>query len=42
MHHIIADGWSMGVLVRDMAACYNALVDGEATVAPVLPVQYKD
>jgi amino acid adenylation domain-containing protein len=36
LHHIAGDGWSLGVLVRDMAALYA----GEPL--PVLPVQYAD
>ncbi|WFE40907.1 non-ribosomal peptide synthetase [Micromonospora sp. WMMD998] len=36
MHHIVSDGWSMGVLVRELGAAYA----GEAL--PELPVQYAD
>ncbi len=36
MHHIISDGWSMGVLVRDITALYGNLA------LPELPVQYAD
>jgi len=42
MHHIVADGWSMGVFVREVAAFYRALVAGEAINLPELPVQYAD
>ena len=42
MHHIISDGWSSGVLVREMAALYEAYSAGaESPLAP-LPVQYAD
>ncbi|MCP3099325.1 amino acid adenylation domain-containing protein, partial [Myxococcus sp. K15C18031901] len=42
MHHIVSDGWSMGVLVREVAALYGTLREGrEPTLAP-LPVQYTD
>ncbi|RKH68628.1 non-ribosomal peptide synthetase, partial [Corallococcus llansteffanensis] len=42
MHHIVSDGWSMGVLVREMAALYPALCEGRASPLPELPVQYAD
>ncbi|MET0396317.1 MAG: non-ribosomal peptide synthase/polyketide synthase, partial [Longimicrobiaceae bacterium] len=42
MHHVVADGWSMGVLVRELSALYDALSDGRAAGLPALPVQYAD
>jgi amino acid adenylation domain-containing protein len=42
MHHIISDGWSMGVLVRELATFYEAQVTGRTTSAPELPIQYAD
>ncbi|MEM7356274.1 MAG: condensation domain-containing protein, partial [Acidobacteriota bacterium] len=42
MHHIVADGWSMGVLVREVAALYGALSRGEPSPLPELPIQYGD
>ncbi|WP_095988189.1 non-ribosomal peptide synthase/polyketide synthase [Cystobacter fuscus] len=42
MHHIISDGWSMGVLVREVAALYAGFVSGSAPRLPPLPVQYAD
>ncbi|HET6978706.1 MAG TPA: amino acid adenylation domain-containing protein [Pyrinomonadaceae bacterium] len=42
VHHIIADGWSMGVLVREIAALYAAFVEGEPSPLPELPLQYAD
>ena len=42
MHHIISDGWSMRVFVRDMIALYESFVAGQPAVLPELPVQYAD
>ncbi|MFB1485352.1 amino acid adenylation domain-containing protein, partial [Corallococcus sp. RDP092CA] len=42
MHHIVSDGWSMGVLVREMAAFYESFANGRTPVLPELPVQYAD
>ncbi len=43
LHHIVSDGWSMGVLVRELAALYAAVRPGDATTPlPELPVQYAD
>ena len=42
LHHIIADGWSLGVLWDELAAFYAALSDGEPAALPELPVQYTD
>ena len=42
MHHIISDGWSMGVLVRELSALYRAYSRGEESPLPELPVQYAD
>uniref|UniRef100_UPI0013DB290B non-ribosomal peptide synthase/polyketide synthase n=1 Tax=Pyxidicoccus caerfyrddinensis TaxID=2709663 RepID=UPI0013DB290B len=42
MHHIVSDGWSMGVLVRDMEALYSAFSEGQPPSLPALPVQYAD
>jgi amino acid adenylation domain-containing protein/non-ribosomal peptide synthase protein (TIGR01720 family) len=42
MHHIISDGWSMGVLVREIAALYTAASQGRENPLPDLPLQYAD
>jgi amino acid adenylation domain-containing protein len=42
MHHIISDGWSMGVLVNEVAALYEAFVEGNPSPLAELPVQYPD
>jgi amino acid adenylation domain-containing protein len=42
IHHIVADGWSMAVLFRELAALYNARVRNRAADLPALPLQYAD
>ncbi|MDH3276218.1 MAG: amino acid adenylation domain-containing protein, partial [Gammaproteobacteria bacterium] len=42
MHHIISDGWSLGVLFRELGACYAAFGEGEQPVLAELPIQYAD
>ncbi|HSG41035.1 MAG TPA: amino acid adenylation domain-containing protein, partial [Thermoanaerobaculia bacterium] len=42
VHHIVSDGWSMGVLVREVGALYRAFRAGEPSPLPELPVQYAD
>jgi tyrocidine synthetase-3 len=42
MHHIISDGWSIGILVRELMALYGAFLRGEASPLSELPVQYAD
>jgi acyl-CoA synthetase (AMP-forming)/AMP-acid ligase II/2-polyprenyl-3-methyl-5-hydroxy-6-metoxy-1,4-benzoquinol methylase len=42
MHHIISDGWSMGVLIREVTALYAAYLKRQASPLPELPVQYAD
>ena len=41
-HHLVSDGWSMGIFVRELTAAYRALLDGETPSLPELPVQYAD
>jgi amino acid adenylation domain-containing protein/FkbM family methyltransferase len=40
MHHIVSDGWSMGVLIRELTLLYAAA--GNAAALPALPIQYPD
>ncbi|MGD8204459.1 amino acid adenylation domain-containing protein [Pantoea sp. FN0305] len=42
LHHIISDGWSAGIISRELAACYNARRQGHAAALPELDIQYID
>ena len=42
IHHIVSDGWSMGVLVHEVATLYRAYLEGRPSPLPELPVQYTD
>ncbi|WP_414574316.1 condensation domain-containing protein, partial [Nostoc sp. CCY 9925] len=42
MHHIVSDGWSTGVLVREIAVLYEAFSAGKLSPLPELPIQYTD
>ncbi|HLK61157.1 MAG TPA: condensation domain-containing protein, partial [Chthonomonadaceae bacterium] len=42
MHHIVSDGWSQGILLRELAILYNAFRAGKSSPLPELPVQYAD
>ncbi|MEU9570914.1 condensation domain-containing protein, partial [Streptomyces massasporeus] len=42
MHHIVSDGWSIGVLTRELGELYAAAVQGRDAKLPELPVQYAD
>ncbi|MCY1041447.1 amino acid adenylation domain-containing protein [Corallococcus sp. bb12-1] len=42
MHHIISDGWSLGVLLRELATLYGAFAQGAPSPLPELPIQYAD
>ncbi|HSF41436.1 MAG TPA: amino acid adenylation domain-containing protein, partial [Thermoanaerobaculia bacterium] len=41
-HHIVADGWSIGVLLRELSTLYRAFTAGKGTPLPELPVQFAD
>ncbi|WP_315828614.1 MULTISPECIES: HAD-IIIC family phosphatase [unclassified Bradyrhizobium] len=42
MHHIVSDGWSIGVLIREIAELYAAFTQGRPPLLPNLSVQYAD
>ena len=42
MHHIVSDGWSMGVLYRELSVLYEAYANGRPSPLPELPIQYAD
>ena len=42
MHHIISDGWSMGILVTELLQLYNAFSNNQPNPLPALRIQYKD
>ncbi|HET8845798.1 MAG TPA: condensation domain-containing protein, partial [Ktedonobacteraceae bacterium] len=42
MHHIISDGWSNGVLMRELGVLYSAFLAGRSSPLPDLPIQYAD
>jgi len=42
IHHIISDGWSIGVFNRELAVLYEAFSAGKPSPLPELPIQYAD
>ncbi|HEU4833563.1 MAG TPA: condensation domain-containing protein, partial [Pyrinomonadaceae bacterium] len=42
MHHIVMDGWSLGILIREIATLYEAFIDGRPSPLPELSIQYAD
>ncbi|HEX6862360.1 MAG TPA: condensation domain-containing protein, partial [Thermoanaerobaculia bacterium] len=42
LHHIASDGWSVGLLVREVKALYAAFAEGRPSPLPDLPLQYGD
>ena len=42
MHHIVSDGWSLGILIRELAQAYEALAAGRPVSLPELSIQYGD
>src|SRR5262249_4146415 len=42
MHHIISDGWSRGILMRELASLYEEAAGGRSVNLTPLPIQYSD
>jgi amino acid adenylation domain-containing protein len=42
MHHIVSDGWSIAILLREIAALYSAFLEGKPSPLPKLKIQYAD
>ena len=42
IHHVVSDGWSLGILVHEMGELYAAAVEGRAPALPELAIQYAD
>jgi amino acid adenylation domain-containing protein len=42
MHHIVSDGWSMGILLKELSALYTARCAGQEDPLPALRIQYGD
>ena len=42
MHHIVSDGWSISVLVREISVLYEAFLQGRPSPLPELTIQYAD
>jgi amino acid adenylation domain-containing protein/thioester reductase-like protein len=42
MHHIVSDGWSLGILIKEVATLYQAFLEGKPSPLPELPIQYAD
>uniref|UniRef100_A0A1D9G7P5 Carrier domain-containing protein n=1 Tax=Moorena producens (strain JHB) TaxID=1454205 RepID=A0A1D9G7P5_MOOP1 len=42
MHHIVSDGWSMGILIEELSSLYQAFAASEPSPLPELPIQYAD
>ena len=42
IHHIVADGWSMGILIKELTSLYEAFSQGKPSPLPDLTIQYAD
>ncbi|MFJ4158241.1 condensation domain-containing protein, partial [Pseudomonas sp. NPDC089752] len=42
LHHIVTDGWSMGLMIEELFECYRAACSGETAQLPALAIQYSD
>lgn len=42
MHHIVSDGWSMGLFIQEIVTLYSAFIEGKPSPLPELSIQYAD
>ncbi|KEP25300.1 non-ribosomal peptide synthetase [Bacillus zhangzhouensis] len=42
IHHIVSDGWSIGIVARELSEWYTAMIEGREPHLPPLPIQYAD
>jgi amino acid adenylation domain-containing protein len=42
IHHIISDGWSLGILIKELTSLYNTFMEGGPSPLPELEIQYAD
>jgi amino acid adenylation domain-containing protein len=42
MHHIVCDGWSLGIITRELSSLYESFILGKPSPLPELPIQYAD
>ena len=42
MHHIVSDGWSMGIFIQELIILYDAFLKGQLSPLPELTLQYAD
>ncbi|MDR0126242.1 non-ribosomal peptide synthetase [Bacillus zhangzhouensis] len=42
IHHIVSDGWSIGIVARELSEWYTAMIKGREPHLPPLPIQYAD
>ncbi|MGH9332371.1 MAG: amino acid adenylation domain-containing protein, partial [Vicinamibacteria bacterium] len=42
MHHVVSDGWSKRILMRELSSLYGAFLRGDGSPFPELPIQYAD
>ncbi len=42
MHHIVTDGWSVGIFQQELSICYQAFSSGQSPTLPELPIIYSD
>ena len=41
-HHVVTDGWSMGILMQEFCQAYNALIKAQSPYFPAQSIQYHD